>query len=108
MLFAENLRRRAEVLGLSNAEVARRAGLTERRYGNYVVGRREPDLTTLVRIAQTLSMTVDELLSDNSIEGAKNPLRERLLVAANDLPDTDLEGLVVQAEALALRRFRKT
>lgn len=61
--FATNLRTRAEELGLSNAEVARRAGLSERRYGNYVSGRREPDLATLVRIAQVLDSTPDQLLS---------------------------------------------
>ncbi len=52
--FASNLKQRAVDLGLSNAEVARRAGLTERRYGNYITGRREPDLATLVRIASVL------------------------------------------------------
>jgi len=33
-VFAKRLRTRARELGLSDAEVARRAGLTERRYGH--------------------------------------------------------------------------
>jgi len=53
-IFADNLRKRAKQLELSNAEVARRAGLSERRYGNYVSGRREPDLATLMRVAACL------------------------------------------------------
>ena len=61
-LFAENLRKRAVELGISHAEVARRAGLSERRYGNYVSGRREPDLVTLVRIARVLETTPNVLL----------------------------------------------
>ena len=35
-------------LGLSDAEVARRAGLSERRYGYYATGEREPNLATLL------------------------------------------------------------
>ena len=61
--FASNLRKRAEELGISNAEAARRVGLSERRYGNYVAGRREPDLATLVRIAAVLETSPDRLLS---------------------------------------------
>jgi transcriptional regulator with XRE-family HTH domain len=49
-LFAKRLRERARQLQLSDAEVARRAGLAERRYGHYVRGMREPDYATLVRI----------------------------------------------------------
>lgn len=53
-------------LGLSDAEVARRAGLSARRYGNYVQGLREPDLATLVRISRALQTTPDALLGVES------------------------------------------
>ena len=51
-VFAENLRKRAKQLGISNAEAARMAGLEERRYAHYVANRREPDLATLVKIGR--------------------------------------------------------
>jgi len=60
--FGERLRARAQDLGLSDAEVARRAGLSVNRYGNYVRNTREPDLATLVRIAEVLGTTPDGLL----------------------------------------------
>ncbi|MEQ8965565.1 MAG: helix-turn-helix transcriptional regulator [Azospirillaceae bacterium] len=60
--FGERLRARARELGLSDAEVARRAGLTQRRYGHYVRNTREPDLATLVRIAGVLGTTPNRLL----------------------------------------------
>jgi transcriptional regulator with XRE-family HTH domain len=66
--FAENLRRRAAALKLSNAEVARRAGLLERRYGNYITGEREPDLKGLVRIAAVLQTSIDDLLNDTGLK----------------------------------------
>ena len=55
-VFATKLRERAAQLGISNAEVARRAGLSERRYGHYVSGVREPDLRTLLTIAATANL----------------------------------------------------
>ena len=51
------LRARANALNLSDAEVARRAGLGTRRYGNYVTGDREPDFQTFLRICEVLAVT---------------------------------------------------
>lgn len=106
-LFATNLRKRAEELGLSNAEVARRAGLSERRYGNYVSGRREPDLATLVRIASVLGTTPNELLTDqkDSIEQSYRQVAQaRINAASIVLREDDLERVVIIAEALAIAR----
>lgn len=106
-VFADNLRQRAEALKLSNAEVARRAGLEERRYGNYVTGRREPDLATLLNIAEVLGCTTDELLkaeSDGQRTSETAMLRERLLVASATLAKGDLERVVIQVEALAANK----
>ena len=56
------LQARARQLGLTDAEVARRLGLAQGRYSHYANDQREPDLATLVRICQQLSMTPNELL----------------------------------------------
>ena len=60
--LSRNLRRRAKELDLSDAEVARRAGLSERRYGHYVTGSREPDFATFMRICGVLAVTPNDLL----------------------------------------------
>lgn len=60
--FAQRLRARARHLGLSDAEVARRAGLGQPRYSNYSNGVREPALDILVSIARALETTPDRLL----------------------------------------------
>lgn len=76
-LFGKNLRRRARELSLSDAEVARRAGINERRYGFYVTGDREPDLATLARIASVLQTSVDDLLAPwDEKRGSKTVARE--------------------------------
>ena len=104
-LFATKLRKRAEELGISNAEAARRVGLSERRYAHYVSGAREPDLATLVRIAKVLEATPNELLGVGTEpkRSKRTVLKERLSVAANAMDDRELEITVIQAEAVAQR-----
>ena len=104
-LFAANLRKRAEELGISNAEVARRAGLSERRYGNYVSGRREPDLATLVRIAFVLATTPNDLLGSQVLKKEPADLaQQRAMVALAALKSDDLERVAIMVEALATKR----
>lgn len=55
--FGKRLRERAIRLEMSDAEVARRAGLSEMRYGHYVTVRKEPNLDILVKICETLRTT---------------------------------------------------
>ena len=101
--LAKNLRTRAEELGLPHAEIARRAGLSERRYAHYVAGRNEPDLATLVRIARVLVTTPNDLLGfgPEAKRSRRALLKARLNVAANAMDDRELEITVVQAEAVA-------
>ncbi|MBD9492206.1 helix-turn-helix domain-containing protein [Ensifer sp. ENS11] len=103
--FALNLKRRAEQLGISNAEVARRAGLSDRRYGNYVSGVREPDLSTLVRVADVLGISVDELLgvnaTNNKVRTVEEQFQDRIAVALKALKCEDLQRVVLMIEALA-------
>lgn len=106
-VFAQRIRERARELGLSDAEIARRAGLSERRYSNYATGEREPNLATLVAICGVLAATPNDLL----LPGAKPPAlsdRDRLLAristATNNLTVADLELAACQIERLTARR----
>lgn len=105
-IFATKLRERAAQLGISNAEVARRAGLSERRYGHYVSGVREPDLRTLVTIAATLGTTPDVLLGvdDPRPVSARHSLQDRITAALAALSEADLDRIAIQIEALAATR----
>lgn len=107
--FARRLRERARQLELSDAEVARRAGLAERRYGHYVRGTREPDFATLLRICTVLDATPNDLLLTD--KGPKPAAHERWLsrlTAAGRRLDTDDVRLAVrQVEALTDHRARK-
>lgn len=110
MVFANRLRERAAELGIAHAEAARRAGLSERRFGHYVTGLREPNLVTLVRIAEALQTRPDDLLGfgEPAETSARSKLIDRLISAARLLSDDVLEVVAVQTEALAASRRMTT
>jgi transcriptional regulator with XRE-family HTH domain len=99
--LARKLKERAEQLGVSNAEAARRAGLDD---AHYTAGRREPNLATLVTIAKALGTSPDWLLGlkdEEELEMPRSDLLERLAAAARALREPELRALTIQAEALA-------
>lgn len=75
-VFSQRLRERARELGLSNAEVARRAGISERRYAYYAMGEREPNLATLLRICEVLAATPNDMLLSTSKPAAQSRRRK--------------------------------
>jgi transcriptional regulator with XRE-family HTH domain len=104
--LAKRLRERARELELSDAEIAHRAGLAERRYGHYVRGTREPDFLTLLRICAVLDVTPNDLLM--TIEGTAPAEHDRwlsrLITVARNLSDDDLRLAVRHIEVLAEHR----
>jgi len=105
-LFAKRLRERARELDLSDAEIARRAGLAERRYGHYVRGSREPDFATLLRICSVLGVTPNDLLlgEERMRPPAHSRWMSRLCAAGQELQTDDLRLAVRQIEALVEHR----
>ncbi|HAM68523.1 MAG TPA: hypothetical protein DCP68_02765 [Ruminococcus sp.] len=56
------IRKIRESIGISQAEAARRIGLSRQAYSNYELGKRQADYETLLKMAETFSVSVDELL----------------------------------------------
>jgi|AGTN01.1.fsa_nt_gi Helix-turn-helix. len=101
--FGDRLRERARLLGISDAEVARRVGLGERRYAHYVADTREPDLATLVRISRTLDVTPNELLgvtAEQREPGERERLVSELLSVVRSLSDDGLRIVIKQSAVL--------
>jgi transcriptional regulator with XRE-family HTH domain len=102
-VFAQRIRERARELGLSDAEVARRAGLSERRYGYYATGEREPNLMTLVRICEVLAATPNDLLLAEGkppAQSQRDRVLARISVATDHLSVAELELAACQIECL--------
>jgi transcriptional regulator with XRE-family HTH domain len=91
---------------LSDAEVARRAGLAERRYGHYVRSTHEPDYATLVRICAALDVTPNDLLlpAPTARPSVQNRWLSRLVGAGRTLNIDDLQLAVRQVEVLLQQR----
>ena len=108
------LRDRATVLGLSDSEVARRVGLSQARYHNYVADVTEPDLATFVRICRTLGVSPNEALGyDGQVSAPTGDdlSRERVYSAVQAIDGDVLAYTADMLEALVnsrLKTVRKT
>ena len=98
--FGEQLRARAKEPGLTDSEVARRSGLSQRRYSNYVNETVEPDLGTLARIVRTLGVTADQALGLAApAAGEMEAVRARMAAAAGLLDGAALRMAAAMMEA---------
>ena len=61
-IFSERLRRAREMFGWTQTELADKLRMTPSTINKYEGGTREPDPTTLARIADVLQVTADYLL----------------------------------------------
>jgi transcriptional regulator with XRE-family HTH domain len=109
-IFVQRLQERARELGLSQVDVARLAGLNERRFNHYARGRRQPDLATLVRIASTLKTTPNWLLGVESVTatGPRQRLEAKLNTTCQTLDDFRLGLAVTLVTALATHEEHPT
>lgn len=73
-----NLKERRKQMGLSQEDVAKRIGVHNTTYGNWELGKTEPSLEDLVKLADLMQLTTDELLG-----------RETSLINLNCLADTE-------------------
>ncbi len=82
--LGKTLRERAAFLGLTDSEVARRLGMSQARYHNYVADTAEPDLATLVKICRTLDMSPDQLLgcADRNAEPSADDVQRGRVASA--------------------------
>jgi repressor LexA len=55
-------------MGISQAELSRRIGVSRQTFNNYELGKREADYETLLKIAEELHTSVQALLTDENLE----------------------------------------
>ncbi len=102
--LGDRLRVRARELGWSDAEVARRVGIGQTRYANYVTDRHEPDLATFARICSVLGASASAMLG----QAAREPdeacrLRGQVATALEVLDETSLTVIVAVVDGLVAR-----
>lgn len=62
MTFSENLLALRKEKGLKQTEVAKAIGVGLRAYQHYEYGEREPQLSTLIKLADFYDISLDELV----------------------------------------------
>ena len=73
------------------------AGLSERRYGHYVAGTREPDFATFLRICEVLAVTPNDLLAEpNTDQPETREIATMQAVAALSAMDEERLALAVK------------
>ncbi len=98
--LAENLRLLRDRRGLTQAQIARLAGVPRATWQHLESGAGNPTLTVLVRVADALQVSLDELLAAPRGEGrffaaADLPVKRRGLVAVRKLLPEPLAGMEI-------------
>lgn len=65
MNFSSNLKNYRLATNRTQREMAEFLGISERGYRNYEIGAREPNLSTLIQIADILDISLDDLVGRN-------------------------------------------
>ncbi|MGI4799047.1 MAG: helix-turn-helix domain-containing protein [Janthinobacterium lividum] len=102
--LGDRLRVRARELGWSDTEVARRVGIGQTRYANYVTNRHEPDLATFARICSVLGASASAMLGQAASEPDEaSRLRGQVATALEVLDETALTIVVAVVDGLVAR-----
>lgn len=90
MTIGEKIKQRLKEKGMSQNELARRAGLSSSGISTIISGSFEPRMDNLRQIAQALDCQPSDLLDDEGIkkeqEAPRDPLRESIIRDYDRLP----------------------
>ncbi len=89
---------------MSQAELAKSAGLQPSHVSHFETGRRAPSAANLRALADALGVTTDYLLARQTRQGMAGPRLDQVVTYAERLSDSDLDVLAVFAETLAEKR----
>ncbi len=102
-VFAERLRLLRQARNITQARLANLVGVSARVYNRWEKGSNVPHFDTIVRLADILQVSLDELA------GRKEPSSElklrnyelrQLCQKCDDLPDEDQQALIVMMDSL--------
>jgi transcriptional regulator with XRE-family HTH domain len=99
--FPELLRKTREGKGLSQSELAHKAGFQPSAISHFESGRRAPSFENLRRLADALSVTIDYLLGRVTDPTSAGPVAEQLFRDFEKMSSDDQENLAKIAKMLA-------
>ena len=105
-VVSENIRKRLEILGMKQNELAEKIGMTPQQLSKYVLGKREPREKTLKKIAEGLQLNSPLELYLMSPEFLGENLSEAWNCLIEVAKLTDKTPLVIRFLKLILRTHR--
>lgn len=99
--FGDILRKERETRGLSQSELAQKAGFQPSAISHFESGRRSPSFDNLKKLADALSVTIDYLLGRETIPSSAGPLAEKLFRDFEQMSAEDQDDLANFAALLA-------
>lgn len=100
-IFSERLQTTRQLKGLSQTDLAKRAGLQPSAISHFENGRRSPSFDNLKRLADALFVTVDYLLGRAEEPKSHGLVAEQLFRNFQQMSQEDQEALAKMAEMLA-------
>jgi transcriptional regulator with XRE-family HTH domain len=104
--FSDRIRKIREERGLSQSELAEKAGLQTSAISHFETGRRAPSFDNLKRLADALSTPIDALLERKVEATAAGPLAEQVFRDFGKMSASDQESLAKMAAILAQKSKR--
>ena len=104
--FAERLRTLREARKITQTRLAELLGVDPRVYNRWERGAATPQLETVVRIAQILQISLDELTGLQAVKSAPkahNPKLHALYEQMDALSDEDQQALIILMDSLVKR-----
>lgn len=105
--FEERLRRARLDKGLSQAELAGRAGFQPSAVSHFETGTRSPSFENLKRIADALAVSADYLLGRQGESTAAGPVADKLFRNFERMSADDQETIAEWAEMLARKSSKR-
>ena len=102
--FPERLRAARESKGLSQTDLAKRAGFQPSAICHFENGRRTPSLDSLRKLADALSVSLDYLAGRSEQKGSAGPRVRQLLRDFSKLSARDQENVVDFTRMLARKK----
>jgi transcriptional regulator with XRE-family HTH domain len=104
--FAQRLKELRTARNLTQTRLAELLEISPRVYSRWETGDVTPHFDTIVRLADTLGVSLDELAGRKDVASEtaiRNPELNRLYKKVNQLPDEDQRALVIVLDSLVKR-----
>lgn len=105
--FPDRLRAARQLRGLSQSELAEKAGLQPSAVSHFETGRRAPSFDNLKTLSDALQVTTDYLLGRAAQPHLTGPAADQLFRHAEKMSTHDLDTLTSFAEMLAKKAAKK-